>query len=239
MTIISMLRRCLPGIAVLPLMIAAGCSQTIQANTKTTAVFPPTPAVAAAAAPATVEPVAYQSKDAERYAAVDDGGYSLPAIDVSKVDPKFLRQLVDDPTGEPAGSIVVDTRQNFLYLVQPNGKAMRYGVGLGKQGHAWKGRAIVQWKRKWPTWTPPAAMISRDKKLEKWRQGMQPGVSNPLGARALYIFKDGKDTLYRIHGSPQWRSIGKSASAGCVRMFNQDVIDLYGRVSGKAPLLVM
>ncbi|CAM5344052.1 hypothetical protein MAUB1S_05953 [Mycolicibacterium aubagnense] len=241
MTILSMLRRCLPGIAVLPLMIAAGCSQTVQANTKTAAVFPPIPAVAAAPAlaPAQIEPASYQGKDAGRYAAIDDGGYSLPAIDTGKVDPKFLRQLVDDPTGEPAGSIVVDTRQNFLYLVQPNGKAMRYGVGLGKQGHAWKGRAIVQWKRKWPTWTPPASMIRRDQKLEKWRQGMQPGVTNPLGARALYIFKDGKDTLYRIHGSPQWRSIGKSASAGCVRMFNQDVIDLYDRVSGKAPLLVM
>jgi lipoprotein-anchoring transpeptidase ErfK/SrfK len=116
---------------------------------------------------------------------------------------------------------------------------MRYGVGLGRQGYSWKGRAIVQWKRKWPTWTPPAAMIRRDPKLEKWREGMQPGVSNPLGSRALYIFKDGNDTLYRIHGSPDWKSIGKSASSGCVRMFNQDVMDLYDRVPGKATLVVL
>ncbi|QND50456.1 L,D-transpeptidase (plasmid) [Phyllobacterium sp. 628] len=173
------------------------------------------------------------------YQAVEEDGYKLPAIPFAKVNEKFLRQVVDDPTGEKPGTIVVNTVDKFLYLVLKDGKAMRYGVGLGRQGYSWKGRAIVQWKRKWPTWTPPSAMISRDPKLEKWRQGMPPGVSNPLGSRALYIFKDGQDTLYRIHGSPDWKSIGKSASSGCVRMFNQDVIDLYDRVPGKAPLLVI
>ncbi|MDA4633251.1 L,D-transpeptidase, partial [Escherichia coli] len=152
----------------------------------------------------------------------------------AKVNEKFLRQVVDDPTGEKPGTIVVNTVDKFLYLVLKNGKAMRYGVGLGRQGYSWKGRAIVQWKRKWPTWTPPSTMIARDPKLEKWRQGMPPGVNNPLGSRALYIFQGGVDTLYRIHGSPDWNSIGKSASSGCVRMFNQDVMDLYERVPGKA-----
>lgn len=176
---------------------------------------------------------------ASMYGAVEDGGRALPAIPFTKVDERFLRQIVDDPTGEKPGTIVVNTTDKHLYLVLKDGKAMRYGVGLGRQGYSWKGRAIVQWKRKWPTWTPPSAMIGRDPKLEKWRQGMPPGISNPLGSRALYIFKDGVDTLYRIHGSPDWKSIGKSASSGCVRMFNQDVMDLYDRVPGKTPLLVI
>lgn len=176
---------------------------------------------------------------ASMYRAVEDGGHALPAIPFSKVDERFLRQIVDDPTGEKPGTLVVNTTDKHLYWVLEDGKAMRYGVGLGRQGYSWKGRAIVQWKRKWPTWTPPSAMIRRDPKLEKWRQGMQPSISNPLGSRALYIFKDGVDTLYRIHGSPDWKSIGKSASSGCVRMFNQDVMDLYDRVPGKTPLLVI
>ncbi|RUX97094.1 MULTISPECIES: L,D-transpeptidase [unclassified Mesorhizobium] len=177
---------------------------------------------------------------ANMYAAVEDGGRALPAIPFAKVDERFLRQIVvDDPTGEKPGTLVVNTTDKYLYWVLKDGKAMRYGVGLGRQGYSWKGRAIVQWKRKWPTWTPPSTMISRDPKLEKWRQGMPPGISNPLGSRALYIFKDGVDTLYRIHGSPDWKSIGKSASSGCVRMFNQDVMDLYDRVPSKTPLLVI
>lgn len=142
-----------------------------------------------AAAPETVSPA---SPDyAGMYSAVEDGGHALPAIPFAKVDGRFLRQIVDDPTGEKPGMIVVNTTDKHLYWVLEGGKAMRYGVGLGRQGYSWKGRAIVQWKRKWPTWTPPSAMIRRDPKLEKWRQGMQPGISNPLGSRALYIFKDG------------------------------------------------
>lgn len=176
---------------------------------------------------------------ASMYAAVEDGGRALPAVPFAKVDERLLRQIVDDPTGEKPGTLVVNTTDKYLYWVLKDGKAMRYGVGLGRQGYSWKGRAIVQWKRKWPTWTPPSTMISRDPKLEKWRQGMPPGISNPLGSRALYIFKDGVDTLYRIHGSPDWKSIGKSASSGCVRMFNQDVMDLYDGVPSKTPLLVI
>jgi len=227
-------RRVLAGLSILASSAAAGCSQTVQPSPYANS-FPPAPS-----APPPPEPSVADAPDyASIYAAVEDEGYQLPAIRFDKVDPKFLRQMVDDPTGEPVGSIIVNTAEKFLYLVLPAGKAMRYGVGLGRQGYAWKGRAIVQWKRKWPTWTPPPAMISRDPTLEKWRNGMPPGLHNPLGSRALYIFKDGQDTLYRIHGSPEWKSIGKSVSSGCVRMFNQDVIDLYGRVPGKAPLLVI
>lgn len=172
------------------------------------------------------------------YAEVDEGEFRWPPINYTAVHPDYLRQEVDYATDEPPGTIVVETEKKFLYLVLKDGRAIRYGVSLGAQGRAWKGRAIIQWKRKYPTWTPTPSMISRNPKLEQWKQGMQPGVNNPLGARALYIFQDGQDTLYRIHGSPEWQTIGKNASSGCVRMFNQDVIDLYERVRGKAPLLV-
>lgn len=228
-------RRVLAGFSILASSVAAGCSQTVQPSPYAK-LFPPAPS----APPPPPEPAFVETPDyASMYATVEDEGYQLPAVRIDKVDPRYLRHLVDDPTGEPVGTIIVNTAEIFLYLVLPGGKAMRYGVGLGRQGYSWKGRAIVEWKRKWPTWIPPAAMIKRDPKLEKWRQGMPPGLNNPLGARALYIFKDGQDTLYRIHGSPEWTSIGKSASSGCVRMFNQDVMDLYDRVPGRAPLLVI
>jgi len=178
---------------------------------------------------------------ATMYAAVSDGEYRIPAIPYQKIDERYLRQIVKDPTGERAGSIVVDTSNKFLFLVLGNGNAIRYGVGLGRAGFEWSGRAVMQWKRKWPTWTPPAEMIEREPHLEEFSEengGMPPGLKNPLGARALYIFQNGKDTLYRLHGSPVWQSIGTNASSGCVRLMNQDVIDLYSRVPNKSPILV-
>ncbi|MHC5306677.1 L,D-transpeptidase family protein [Bartonella sp. LJL80] len=179
---------------------------------------------------------------ASMYAARQDGGFDLPAIPYRKIDPQFLRQIVDDPTGEQPGTIVVDTKRRYLYLVRQNGKAIRYGVGIGRAGFAWSGRAIIQYKRPWPTWTPPAEMIVRQPELKKYSAengGMRPGLKNPLGARALYIFQDGKDTLYRLHGSPEWWSIGKATSSGCVRLMNQDIIDLFDRVPEKTPILVV
>jgi lipoprotein-anchoring transpeptidase ErfK/SrfK len=175
------------------------------------------------------------------YGPMSDEGYEIPAVPIERMDARYLRQVVQDPTGEAAGTIVVDTSQHFLYLVLGNGTAMRYGVGLGRAGFEWAGRANVQWKQKWPKWTPPAEMIARQPELAKYgvdNGGMPPGLDNPLGARALYIFQDGEDTLYRVHGSPEWNSIGKSVSSGCVRLINQDIIDLYDRVPGKAPIVV-
>ena len=175
------------------------------------------------------------------YGPVFDEGYAIPAVPIEKMDRRLLRQMVSDPTGERPGTIVVDTSAHFLYLVMGNGQAMRYGVGLGRAGFEWSGRANVQWKQKWPTWTPPEEMIARQPELAQYgvdNGGMPPGLDNPLGARALYIFQNGEDTLYRIHGSPEWNSIGKSVSSGCVRLMNQDIIDLYDRVPGKAPIVV-
>jgi lipoprotein-anchoring transpeptidase ErfK/SrfK len=175
------------------------------------------------------------------YGPVSDNGFDLPAIPVEKIPPQFLRQVVDDPTGERPGTIVVDTSSHFLYLVREGGYAIRYGVGLGRAGFEWAGRAEIRWKQKWPKWTPPDTMIARDPSLAKWSAdngGMPGGLTNPLGARALYIFQGDEDTLYRVHGSPEWWSIGKSVSSGCVRMINQDVIDLYDRVPQQSPIIV-
>ncbi|WP_377295345.1 L,D-transpeptidase family protein [Rhizobium sp. SG2393] len=176
------------------------------------------------------------------YGPMVDDGFPIPAVPYQQIDPRFYRQEVADPFGEQPGTIIVDTANRFLYLIQPGGSAMRYGVGIGRDGFAWSGRGVIQWKQKWPRWTPPDSMIARQPELAKYSAangGMQPGLNNPLGARALYIFQNGQDTLYRLHGSPEWRSIGKAVSSGCVRLINQDIIDLYDRVRGKAPILVI
>ena len=183
------------------------------------------------------------------YAAVSDGGHNIPAVPIERVPQRFHRQTVADPTGERPGTVVVDVSNHFLYVVRPFGRAVRYGVGLGRQGFEWSGKGVIEWKQHWPRWHPPEEMIARQPELEKyktwydpatreWKGGMEPGVHNPLGARALYIYQDGKDTLYRLHGSPEWNSIGRSVSSGCVRLMNQDVIDLYDRVADKAPIVV-
>jgi lipoprotein-anchoring transpeptidase ErfK/SrfK len=175
------------------------------------------------------------------YGPVQDGDFVLPAIPYKKIDPRFYRQRVTNTTGEPPGTVVVETPSRFLYVVEPGGTAMRYGVGIGRDGFAWEGEGVIQWRQHWPHWKPPNEMVARQPELARFsiaNGGMQPGLENPLGARALYIFQNGQDTLYRLHGSPQWKSIGKAASSGCVRLINQDVIDLYDRVPYHARIVV-
>jgi lipoprotein-anchoring transpeptidase ErfK/SrfK len=141
-------------------------------------------------------------------------------------------------TKEKAGTIIVDTGPKFLYYVMGDGKAMRYGIGVGREGFEWKGTARIALKREWPVWTPPAAMIKRRPDLAKWRTGMPGGPQNALGARALYLFNKGGDSGYRIHGTPEWFSIGKAMSSGCIRLMNQDIIDLYSRADIGAKVIV-
>ncbi|WP_274630213.1 L,D-transpeptidase [Arvimicrobium flavum] len=175
------------------------------------------------------------------YASAVDGNFELPEIPFKKIDPKWRRQVVVDPTGEAPGTIVVRVNERHLYWVQEGGDAIRYGVGVGKAGFEWSGRAVIQYTKQWPTWTPPREMIARKPEVAKWAGGQPGGLDNPLGARALYIFKDGQDTLYRIHGSPEWWTIGTQASSGCVRLMNQDIVDLYNRVRAapnKVPIVV-
>ncbi len=168
----------------------------------------------------------------DAYGKIIDNGFQLPAIPIQKLDKKFHRQVVDFQTKESAGTVVVNTRERFLYYVLSGGKAVRYGIGVGKQGFAWSGTAYVAWKQEWPTWHPPKEMASRKPEVAKYvEDGMNPGVTNPLGARAMYLFNEkGQDTLFRLHGTPEWSSIGTAASSGCIRLINQDVIDLYSRV---------
>ena len=178
---------------------------------------------------------------ASLYGPLPNEEFPIPAVPKDGLDPKFFRQRVDYKTSEKPGTVIVDTQTFYLHLVEDGGTAMRYGVGLGRQGFEWSGRAKVQWKRPWPTWTPPEEMIEREPELEKYSAengGMEPGLKNPLGARALYIFQNGVDTLYRLHGTPEHWSIGKAVSSGCVRLINQDVVDLYDRVRPGSDIIV-
>ena len=168
-----------------------------------------------------------------------DAGYQLPRIPISKVPRKYHRQIVSFETDEKPGTIIVDTNEKFLYYVMGGGEAMRYGIGVGREGFEWHGTAHIALKREWPTWTPPSAMIKRQPELAKWRGGMPPGLTNPLGARAMYLFNKGGDSGYRLHGSPEWNSIGKAMSSGCIRLMNQDIIDLYNRTEVGAKVIVL
>ncbi|GGE24030.1 L,D-transpeptidase [Aureimonas endophytica] len=173
------------------------------------------------------------------YGPIEDNGFLIPGIDFRRVDPRYFRQVVADPTGAAPGTITIDTASRFAYLSQGGGTAVRYGVGIGRDGFAWAGDANVQWKQKWPKWTPPSEMIARQPELEVYRDGMQAGLKNPLGARALYLFHDGQDTLYRLHGTPEYWTIGHAVSSGCVRFMNHDIIDLYDRVPTGAKVRVI
>ena len=172
------------------------------------------------------------------YAAVPGEPFPVPAVDLSQIDPRYFRQEVAYPGNQPPGTIIVDTSARHLYIVLQGGQAIRYGIAVGKDGFRWAGMADVSRKVMWPKWTPPPEMIKRKPELAKYAEGMPPGPQSPLGARAIYLFKNGQDTMYRIHGTPEWNSIGKNASSGCLRMINQDVIDLYSRVSGQVTVHV-
>lgn len=161
-----------------------------------------------------------------------------PKADVGSA---FERYLVNYPTKEPPGTIVVDTRNRLLYFVQPNGKAIRYGVATGDESMGWTGRAYVGAAREWPRWMPPADMLKRWPHLQPTADagGLPGGPDNPLGSRALYLYQNGKDTLYRIHGTNEPEKIGQAVSSGCIRMRDIDAIDLYNRVKVGAPVVVI
>ena len=157
------------------------------------------------------------------------------------VDNNFNRYQVDDPTGQPPGTVVVDTKGKFLYFVLPGKKAIRYGVATGSEAFGWTGEAKVGRMAEWPGWMPPADMIQRWPHLKPVVDagGLPGGPDNPLGARALYLFQGNKDTLYRIHGTNEEDKIGQSVSSGCIRMRDVDVIDLYNRVKVGSKVVVM
>ena len=182
------------------------------------------------------DPVSGGSGTVEQRPAGRDVDRAASDYDLGDTATRTTAQIVPNPTSQPAGTLVVDTQSRHLYLVQPGGEAIQYGIGVGRQGFAWKGTAAVQRKAEWPARGPPADMLKRRPDLPRRMEG---GIENPLGARALYLFQGNRDTMYRIHGTNEPDTIGKAVSSGCIRMMNADVIDLYKRVSVGAKVVVL
>ncbi len=173
------------------------------------------------------------------YLATADNGFDLPAVPVEQVPEAYRRQTVVYETDQAPGTIIINPSQRVLYFVLGNNKAIRYGIAVGRDGFEWSGEALITERKPWPTWTPPPEMIERKPELAQFEDGQPGGLTNPLGARALYLTTNGVDYGYRIHGTPEWDSIGSNASSGCIRMINQDVIDLYNRVPNGSKVIVM
>lgn len=204
--------------------------------------------------------VASESKDGKpidplvlaNYGPVQGEPFRVPGVPLNKIDSQYYRQTVATPADFTAGpgTIVVDPYNRFLYLVQENGQSIRYGIGVGKQGFAWAGEAQIWDKQHWPKWFPPKEMQERDEYAAKFPDGMDGGPRNPLGSRAMYLYEGKcnannirteqcKDTLYRIHATNEPLSIGQAVSSGCIRMWNQDVMDLYERVPMGTKVVVL
>jgi lipoprotein-anchoring transpeptidase ErfK/SrfK len=173
---------------------------------------------------------------ASRQRAYTAEAYPVKIVDRRKFDPRFRPAVVTAPAGYAAGTIVVNTRQKLLYLIRSDGKADRYGIAVGTAGYAWKGSAAVGRKATWPAWYPTDEMKQNAPGLPV---RIPSGADNPLGARALYLYQKGRDTLYRIHGTSEPWTIGTEASSGCIRMLNEDVIDLYEKAPNGAPVVVL
>jgi len=175
------------------------------------------------------------------YGALTNEPYPVPAVDLRRVPSEFWRQRVSYSTSEAPGTIVVDTPNRFLYLVEPGGMATRYGVGVGREeALQFRGNATIGRKAEWPRWTPTANMIRREPdRYGPYAEGLPGGINNPLGARALYLYRNGRDTMFRIHGTREPYTIGTNVSSGCIRLMNQDVIDLYSRVPTGTRVVVL
>ncbi len=165
------------------------------------------------------------------YGSTQDGGFNIPAVDITIMDSSLMRQEVAWKGNEKPGSIVVNVPERRLYLVLASGRALRYGVGVGRtEGMNFRGAAVIGRKEKWPHWTPTANMMSAMPRYKPYAGGVNGGPDNPLGPRALYLYRDGHDTFFRLHGTTEPETIGTAVSSGCIRLFNQDIIDLYNRV---------
>ncbi|WP_328794149.1 L,D-transpeptidase [Maritimibacter harenae] len=174
------------------------------------------------------------------YAATEDNGFAVPAINPAYLNAERVRQVVDYYAPYPEGTIVVDPEGRRLYHLLGDNKAMRYTVGVGKAGYGLTGEARVALKRDWPYWTPTQNMLRREpEKYGPVRAGLEGGLDNPLGARALYLYRGGRDTLYRIHGTPYPWTVGETESGGCIRMFNQDAIHLAAQVDTGTRVIIL
>jgi lipoprotein-anchoring transpeptidase ErfK/SrfK len=164
--------------------------------------------------------------------------FPIKPVDPGRISKRYRRQIVEFDGAEGPGTVVVDPDNRFLYFVEQNNQATRFGVGVGRSGFGWSGKAVIGKKRRWPRWVPPPEMVNRDDNAARWVNGMPGGPDNPLGARALYLYQDGEDTQYRIHGTNQPSSIGKAMSSGCIRMLNEDVATLYDLCAIGTPVVV-
>lgn len=174
------------------------------------------------------------------YGPVPTEKFPIPAVDVTKVpDRKFFRATVPYETNEAAGTIIVDPANYYVYRIEGDGTATRYGANVGRDGFRWNGDAYVGRKSEWATWTPPAEMIKRQPEVAKYARGMPGGLENPLGARTLHLYQNGKYTLYTIYASSDPESIGSGVTSGCVGLLSQDMIHLYDRTPVKTKVVVL
>jgi len=183
------------------------------------------------------------SRDAGLFAAygpIEDDGHRIPGLDPATIDPDKLRRQVPFDGPYRPGTIVVDVADRRLYFVQPGGMAMRYTVGVGREEALnFRGSAVIGRKAEWPRWAPTESMIEKMPRYAAYANGMAGGIGNPLGARALYLYRGAQDTYFRLHGTNEPETIGTAVSSGCIRLFNHDIIDLYNRVPVGAPVVVL
>jgi lipoprotein-anchoring transpeptidase ErfK/SrfK len=173
------------------------------------------------------------------YGPQPDEKFPIPAVDVSKIDPKYYRRVVNYDSSEAAGTIIVDPSNYYVYRIEGEGKATRYGANVGRSGFLWSGDAYVGRKAEWPVWTPPKEMIQRQPEAAKYAGGMPAGLDNPLGARTLYLYQNGVYTLYTIYSSSDPETIGTNITSGCTGLLSQDMIDLYARTPVKTKVVVL
>ena len=180
-----------------------------------------------------------RAEAAKVYGPVPDEKFPIPAVDVSKIDPKYYRRTVRYDTNEAPGTIIVDPGNYYVYRIEGDGNATRYGANVGRDGFLWSGDAYVGRKAEWPIWTPPKEMILRQPEARKYAGGMPGGLDNPLGARTLYLYQNGVYTLYTIYSTSDAESIGTGVTSGCTGLLSQDMIDLYSRTPVKTKVVVL
>ncbi|CAA2100914.1 putative L,D-transpeptidase YnhG [Methylobacterium bullatum] len=176
---------------------------------------------------------------AKIYGPMPDEKFPIPATDIRKVDPKYYRRAVRYETKEAPGTIIVDPGNFYVYRIEEDGAATRYGANVGRAGFLWSGDAYVGRKSEWATWTPPKEMIRRQPEVAKYARGMPGGLDNPLGARTLHLYQNGAYTLYTIYASSEPDSIGSGITSGCVGLLSQDMIHLYSRTPVKTKVVVL
>ena len=178
--------------------------------------------------------------EAERiYGPLPNERFPVPGVNLSKVDPKYLRRTVRYASNEAVGTLIVDPKHYYVYRIEGGGMATRYGANVGRAGFLWSGEAYIGRKAEWPVWTPPREMILRQPEAAPYANGMPPGLNNPLGARTLYLYQDGRYTLFTIYSTIMPETIGRGISSGCVGLLTQDMVDLYAKTPVDTKVIVL